>query len=143
MRARSECGELLSTSIYRKTKGYSWHNKIPNDPHFMSHIKGIKRKKDGMWSSMEELHLWPATPSPPPRGFLGPQSLLENFWDFSGIKTGNVPELSEPLWLLFAEEKHCSGIVLECVQSCFSGYWNYSKTHRNIFGINGHRKLSS
>jgi hypothetical protein len=36
----------------------------------------------------------------------GYQNCSGNFWDFSGIKTENVPELPEPLWLLFAEEKH-------------------------------------
>ena len=62
----------------------------------------------------------------------GCQFYSGNFWKFSGVKTGNVPELPEPLWLLFAEEKHCSGNVSECVQNCFSGYWNYSKTQRNF-----------
>ena len=65
----------------------------------------------------------------------GCQKCFGNFWEFSGIKTGNVPELPEPLWLLFAEEKHCSGIVLECVQNCFSGYWNYSRHTEIIWDL--------
>jgi hypothetical protein len=39
---KSECGECLSTSIYRKTQGVGGHMKNPKCPHFMSHIKGIK-----------------------------------------------------------------------------------------------------
>jgi hypothetical protein len=39
----------------------------------------------------------------------GYQNHSGNFLEFSGMKTGNVPELPEPLWLLFAEEN----IVLE------------------------------
>src|SRR3989337_1485947 len=62
----------------------------------------------------------------------GCQNHSGNFWEFSGIKTGNVPELPEPLWLLFAEEKHCSGNDSECIPNYFSGYWNYSKTHINL-----------
>ena len=58
-------------------------------------------------------------------------------------KPRNVPELPEPLWLLFADENHWSKNVSECVQNCFSGYWNYSKTHRNIFRFNGRGKMVS
>ena len=37
-----------------------------------------------MWSSMEELHPWPATPwGAPMRGLLAPQSLLEAFLEIS------------------------------------------------------------
>ena len=37
-----------------------------------------------MWSSMEELHPWPATPwGPPTWGCLGSQGLLEAFWEKS------------------------------------------------------------
>ena len=36
----------------------------------------------------------------------GCQNCSGNFWDFFGIKTGNVPELPEPVWLLFADENH-------------------------------------
>ena len=34
----------------------------------------------------------------------GCQKCSGNFWEFSGTKTGNVPEQPEPIWLLFAEE---------------------------------------
>ena len=36
----------------------------------------------------------------------GCQNCCRNFWEFFGIKTGNVPELPEPVWLLFADENH-------------------------------------
>jgi hypothetical protein len=36
----------------------------------------------------------------------GSQNHSGNFWEFSGIKTENVEELPEPLWLLFADENH-------------------------------------
>ena len=36
----------------------------------------------------------------------GCQNCSGNFWDFSEKKLGNVPELLEPLWLLFADENH-------------------------------------
>jgi hypothetical protein len=62
----------------------------------------------------------------------GARMILGTSGIFSEKETGSAPELPEPLWLLFAEEKHCSENVSECVQNCFSGYWNYSKTHRNF-----------
>ena len=36
----------------------------------------------------------------------GCQSHSGNFLEFSGIKAGIVPELSVPVWLLFADEIH-------------------------------------
>jgi hypothetical protein len=36
----------------------------------------------------------------------GCQNHSGNFWEFFGRKTGNVPELPEPLCLLFADENH-------------------------------------
>jgi hypothetical protein len=36
----------------------------------------------------------------------GCQNYSRNFWEFSWIKTENVPELPEPLWFLFADENH-------------------------------------
>jgi hypothetical protein len=36
----------------------------------------------------------------------GCQSHSGNFWEFSGRKTGNVPELPKPLQMLFANENH-------------------------------------
>jgi hypothetical protein len=36
----------------------------------------------------------------------GCQNYSGNFWEFSGIKTGNVPELPKPVCLLFADENH-------------------------------------
>jgi hypothetical protein len=36
----------------------------------------------------------------------GYQNHSGNFWEFSEIKTGNVPELPEPLQMLFADENH-------------------------------------
>ena len=73
----------------------------------------------------------------------GCQNHSGNFLEFSEIKTENVSELPVPLWLFFANEIHLSEIVSERIQNHFSGYWNYSKTHRNIFGFSGREKLSS
>jgi hypothetical protein len=36
----------------------------------------------------------------------GCQNHSGNFWEFFGIKTKNVPDLPEPVWLLFADENH-------------------------------------
>jgi hypothetical protein len=36
----------------------------------------------------------------------GCQNHSGNFLEFSGMKTGNVPELPEPLQMLFADENH-------------------------------------
>ena len=36
----------------------------------------------------------------------GCQSHSRNFLEFSEMKTGNVPELPEPLQMLFADENH-------------------------------------
>ena len=44
---KSECGECISTSIYRITKGVSGNIKNPKCPHFMSHIKGHKGMTSG------------------------------------------------------------------------------------------------
>jgi hypothetical protein len=41
----SECGEPLSTSIYRKNQGVGWHLEIPKCPYFMSHMKGKKGRQ--------------------------------------------------------------------------------------------------
>jgi hypothetical protein len=55
----------------------------------------------------------------------------ESFWkflEFAGMKTGNVLELPEPHQMLFADENHYTGIVLEHDENYFSGYWKCSKT---------------
>ena len=70
----------------------------------------------------------------------GCQKCSGNFWEFSGTKTGNVPEQPEPIWLLFAEEKHCSRIVSECVQNCFSEYWNCSRHTEIIWDLSDAEK---
>ena len=70
----------------------------------------------------------------------GCQNCSGNFWDFSGRKAGNIPEQPEPLWYLFAEEKHCSKIVLGCIQNCFSGYWNYSRHIEIIWDLSDAEK---
>ena len=36
----------------------------------------------------------------------GCQNYSGNFWEFFGIKNGNVSELPESVWLLFIDENH-------------------------------------
>jgi hypothetical protein len=48
---KSECGEHLSTSIYRKNQGVEWHFNIPKCPWKVSFTRA---KEEGKWGSMDE-----------------------------------------------------------------------------------------
>ena len=57
----------------------------------------------------------------------GCQNYSGSFLEFFEIKTGNVPELPEPLQMRFADENHYNGIVPERVENYYGGYWKCSK----------------
>src|SRR3990170_7873115 len=60
----------------------------------------------------------------------GCQNHSGNFWEFSEMKTGNVPELPEPLQMLFADEITKLELFLNALKIILVGTGNVLSPHK-------------
>ena len=70
----------------------------------------------------------------------------ESFWKLFGIFRNKNRKCFGAAGTALAVFRRWNSLIWNCFRTnpkSFSGYWNYSKTHRNIFGFSGREKLSS